>query len=141
MARAGHEVVGCDIDPDVVDKVNAAEPPFPGEEGLAEALAETVGDGRLSATTRTAEAVTAAPDLIVAVPPLAVDHRTRPNWSAVDAAVRAIGEGLQPEATVSIETTLPLGATRSRLAPLLEQASGLIAERHFHLAFSPERVS
>ena len=38
IARAGHEVVGCDIDPAVVDAVNAGEPPFPGEEGLAEAL-------------------------------------------------------------------------------------------------------
>ena len=74
IARAGHEVVGCDIDPEVVDKVNAAEPPFPGEESLAEALAETVGDGRLRATTHTTEAVTAGPDLIVAVPPLVVER-------------------------------------------------------------------
>jgi UDP-N-acetyl-D-glucosamine dehydrogenase len=141
MASAGHEVVGCDLDPEVVDKVNAAEPPFPGEDGLADALAETVGDGRLRATTRTTEAVTAAPDLIVAIPPLVVDRRARPTWRALDAALRAIGEGLQPEATVSIETTVPLGATRGRLAPLLEQASGLIAGRHFHLVYSPERVS
>jgi UDP-N-acetyl-D-glucosamine dehydrogenase len=140
IARAGHEVVGCDIDPAVVDAVNAGEPPFPGEEGLAEALRETVADGRLSASTRTTDAVTAGPDLVIAVPPLAVDHRARPGWRALDAAVRAIGEGLQPETTVVVETTVPLGTTRGRVAPLLEQASGLIAERHFHLAFSPERV-
>src|SRR3954470_5572263 len=140
IARAGHEVVGCDIDPDVVDRVNAGEPPFPGEEGLAEALRETVGDGRLRASTRTTEAVTAGPELVVAVPPLAVDHRARPDWRAPGAAIRAIGTGLQPETTVSVETTVPLGATRGRLAPALEQASGLIAERHFHLVFSPERV-
>ena len=140
IARAGHEVVGCDIDPAVVDAVNAAEPPFPGEEGLADALRETVGDGRMRASTRTTEAVTAGPDLVVAVPPLAVDHRARPDWRSLDAAVRSIGEGLQPETTVVVETTLPLGTTRGRIAPALEQASGLIAERHFHLAFSPERV-
>ena len=140
IARAGHEVVGCDIDPAVVDAVNAGEPPFPGEAGLAEALQETVGAGRLRASTRTTDAVAAGPDLVVAVPPLAVDRRARPGWRALDAAIRAIGDGLQPGTTVSVETTVPLHTTRSRLAPLLEQASGLIAERHFHLVFSPERV-
>ncbi|HEY3019164.1 MAG TPA: nucleotide sugar dehydrogenase [Solirubrobacteraceae bacterium] len=140
IARAGHDVVGCDIDPAVVDAVNAGEPPFPGEAGLAEALRETVAAGRLKASTRTTDAVAAGPDLVVAVPPLAVDRRSRPGWRALDAAVRAIGAGLQPGTTVSVETTVPLGTTRSRLAPLLEQASGLIAERHFHIVFSPERV-
>ena len=51
IARAGHEVIGCDIDKVTVDLINAAQPPFPGEDGLADALAEVVGDGRLKATT------------------------------------------------------------------------------------------
>ena len=140
IARAGHDVVGCDIDPEVVDKVNAGAAPFPGEAGLDEALQEAVDAGRLRATTRTTDAVGAGPDLVIAVPPLGVDHRAHPDWRSLDAAVRAIGEGLQPETTVSIETTVPLGTTRRRLAPLLEQHSGLMAERHFHLVFSPERV-
>src|SRR5439155_488827 len=131
---------GAAQDPAVVDAVNAGEPPFPGEAGLAEALQETVGARRLRASTRTTDAVAAGPDLVVAVPPLAVDRRARPGWRALDAAIRAIGDGLQPGTTVSVETTVPLHTTRSRLAPLLEQASGLIAERHFHLVFSPERV-
>jgi UDP-N-acetyl-D-mannosaminuronic acid dehydrogenase len=33
-----------------------------------------------------------------------------------------------------------VGTTRERIAPALEEASGLAAERDFHLAFSPERV-
>ncbi|MGE4426459.1 MAG: nucleotide sugar dehydrogenase, partial [Solirubrobacteraceae bacterium] len=41
-ARQGHEVVGCDIDPRVVELVAAAREPFPGEAGLADALRETV---------------------------------------------------------------------------------------------------
>lgn len=55
IARAGHEVVGCDIDVATVELVNAAQPPFPGEDGLGEALAEVVGAGRLHATTDTAD--------------------------------------------------------------------------------------
>ena len=39
FAGMGHEVVGVDIQQTVVDKVNAAEEPFPGEESLQERLA------------------------------------------------------------------------------------------------------
>ncbi len=35
IARAGHDVVGCDIDARTVDAVNAGISPFPGEPGLA----------------------------------------------------------------------------------------------------------
>jgi UDP-N-acetyl-D-mannosaminuronic acid dehydrogenase len=140
IARAGHEVVGCDVDERVVELVNAAQPPFPGEAGLAEALEEVVGDGRLRAQTDTAQAVAQGPELVVAVPPLAVDEHARPDWHILDAVVGDIGRGLKAGATVAVETTLPVGTTRERIAPALEQDSGLRAEQDFHVVFSPERV-
>ena len=140
IARAGHTVVGCDIDPKTVELINAATPPFPGEAHLDELLAEVVGDGRLRAQADTAAAVAEGPDLVVAVPPLYVDEEAKPEWGAIDAATRDIARGLQPGTTVVIETTVPVGTTRERIAPLLEGESGLRAETDFHLAFSPERV-
>jgi UDP-N-acetyl-D-mannosaminuronic acid dehydrogenase len=143
IALAGHEVVGCDIDPRVVDAVNAGEPPFPNEAGLPEALAQTVGDGRLRAVRHTAAAVGEGADLVVAVPPLVVDADARPDWAILDAVVDDIGRGLTRSGaptTVSIETTVPVGTTRSRVAPALAARSGLVAERDFHTIFSPERV-
>ncbi|EHN09674.1 UDP-N-acetyl-D-mannosaminuronic acid dehydrogenase [Patulibacter medicamentivorans] len=153
-ASHGHEVVGCDIDQRVVDQVNAGEEPFPGEGGLAEALARTIASGALRATTDTVAAVAAGADLILAVPPLVVDADARPEWRALDAAVEAIGRGLARAAaergsaagpdgappSVVVETTLPVGSTRSRVAPLLERASGLREGSDFHAAHSPERV-
>jgi nucleotide sugar dehydrogenase len=41
---------------------------------------------------------------------------------------------------VSFETTLPVGTTRGRWRPMLEQGSGLTEGVDFHLVFSPERV-
>src|SRR5262249_32287279 len=38
------------------------------------------------------------------------------------------------------ETTLPVGTTRNRWAPMLEEGSGLTAGKDFFLVFSPERV-
>lgn len=141
IARAGHEVVGCDVDERAVAAVNAGRVPFPGEAGLDDALAEVVGDGRLRATTDTTAAVAAGPDLVVAVPPLYVDDRARPAWSSVDAVCAAIGRGLRAGTVVSLETTVPVGTTRDRVAPTLEAASGLCAGTDFDVVFSPERVS
>jgi UDP-N-acetyl-D-glucosamine dehydrogenase len=143
IALAGHEVVGADVDPRVVDLVNAGRAPFPNEAGLEEALAQTVADGRLRAVADTAAAVAEGPDLVVAVPPLVVDAGARPDWGILDAVVADIGRGLtrtDPPTTVSIETTVPVGTTRARVAPALEAASGLREGTDFHVVFSPERI-
>jgi UDP-N-acetyl-D-mannosaminuronic acid dehydrogenase len=140
IARAGHQVVGCDIDPRVVELVSRGEPPFPGEAGLAEVLAEVVADGRLRAQADTAAAVAAGAELVIAVPPLVVDADAQPDWSILDAVIADIGSGLRPGTTVAIETTVPVGTTRSRIAPELARRSGLVAEQEFFSVFSPERV-
>ncbi len=51
-ALKGHQVIGADVNADVVDLVNAATEPFPGETHLAEHLANVVVAGRLTATTQ-----------------------------------------------------------------------------------------
>jgi nucleotide sugar dehydrogenase len=140
IALTGHEVVGCDVDARVVDLVNAAEEPFPGETGLEQALRETVGAGRLRATTDTTAAVAEGADLIIAVPPLMVDDQARPDFRVLDAVMTDIGQGLQAGSIVSVETTLPVGTTRTRLAPALASVSGLRSEEDFFTVHSPERV-
>ena len=140
IARAGHEVVGCDIDARVVDAVNAGEPPFPGEADLPELLAEVVSAGRLRAVRDTAGAVADGPELVVCVPPLYVDADARPDWAILDSVVADVGRGLREGTTVSVETTVPVGTTRGRIAPALAAAGGLEPERDFHTVFSPERV-
>ncbi|MBJ7521498.1 MAG: nucleotide sugar dehydrogenase [Solirubrobacteraceae bacterium] len=147
LTNTGHSVTGCDIDPAVVDAVNAGRAPFPNEAGLDDALRAAVTDGRLKATSQTAAAIAAGPDLVIAVPPLVVDDEGTPDWSALDAVVRDIGTGLAAAAqtghrgiTVAIETTVPVGTTRTRIAPALAAVSGLRAGIDFHVVFSPERV-
>jgi len=147
VARAGHAVVGCDVSEEVCALVNAARAPFPGEAGLEEALAEVVGDGRLRAQTDTAAAVGEGADLVIAVPPLMVDERAQPDWRILDSVVSDIARGLRLAAdaghtgtVVCVETTLPVGTTRTRVAPALAAGSDLEPERDFYAAFSPERV-
>jgi nucleotide sugar dehydrogenase len=102
-------------------------------------VAESVREGRLTATTGTPAAVRRC-NVVVVIVPLMVDQERNIDYRAVDSATRSVGEGLQPGTLVIFETTLPVGTTRTRLGALLEEGSGLVPGRDFCLAFSPERV-
>ncbi|MEO5980935.1 MAG: nucleotide sugar dehydrogenase [Pedococcus sp.] len=139
FAKSGHDVLGADVSQPVVDLVNAGTEPFPGEAHLAEYLAEVVPAGRLVATTDTADAVSQS-DAVVVVVPLFVDEQARPDFGWMDSATDDIARGLKPGTLVIYETTLPVGTTRTRWRPRLEEGSGLAEGSDFHLVFSPERV-
>ncbi len=139
FAKKGHQVTGCDVNEKTVDLINAGTEPFPGENFLAEYLAEVVASGHLTATTDTTKAVREA-DAVVIVVPLFVNEEGIPDFGWMDAATAKIAAGLRPGTLVSYETTLPVGTTRNRFAPALEAGSGLKAGVDFHLVFSPERV-
>ncbi|USQ81839.1 nucleotide sugar dehydrogenase [Ornithinimicrobium faecis] len=141
-ADASHEVVGVDVNQRVVDLVNQGTEPFPGEDHLAEKLAELVPAGRLRATTDYADAIPGA-DAVVLVVPLFVDEATgQPDFGWMDDATKSLAQHLTPGTLVSYETTLPVGTTRDRWKPMIEEISGLTegTDQGFHLVFSPERV-
>jgi len=139
FAKKGHLVIGCDVNQNTVDLINAGTEPFPGENFLAEYLADVVKSGHLVATTDTTDAVSQS-DAVVIVVPLFVNNDGIPDFGWMDAATEKIAAGLKPGTLVSYETTLPVGTTRNRFAPALEKGSGLKAGSDFHLVFSPERV-
>ena len=138
-ARGGHSVVGVDVNPQTVDLINGGVEPFPGEAHLAEYLPPLASSGALRATTEYADAIPGA-DAVVMVVPLVVDEVSRPDFCIMDAATRSMAAHLTPGTLVSYETTLPVGTTRGRYAPLIEEISGLVEGRDFDVVFSPERV-
>jgi nucleotide sugar dehydrogenase len=140
VAESGWRVYGVDIDAEVVDSVNGGLPPFPNEPGLGERLLRVVASGSLVATTDTADAV-AQSSAVVIVVPLLVDADNQPDFRAVDAATAAVGAAVRAGTLVSFETTLPVGTTRNRLGPALEQVSGLRLGADLLVCHSPERVS
>lgn len=139
IASRGHKVVGCDLNVGVVEAINRGKCLLVNEPLIGDMIAEAVRDDRLRATTDTTGAASTAEVSIIVVP-LLVDEDGTTDYSAIDAAVEAVGRGLQPNSLVIVETTVPVGDTRNRFGPLLERASGMRLEEDFYLAFSPERV-
>lgn len=134
LASVGHRVVGVDINPEVVDTINAGRIHIV-EPDLAEVVAAAVGSGRL-----TAELVPVAADVyLICVPTPFVSQAgiPTPDISHVAAAARSIGGLLAPGNLVIIESTCPVGTTeaiRDKLAAQGVEVDGV------HLAYCPERV-
>jgi nucleotide sugar dehydrogenase len=138
-ASRGHDVIGCDIDERIVSAVNAGTSPHDDEPALVERVPQLVREGRLRATTDDAAGVRDA-EVVVVIVPVAVDEAREVDFGPIDAATREIARGLGAGTLVVYETTLPVGTTRDRFGPMLEEGSGLALDRDLFLAFSPERV-
>lgn len=139
FAKMGNSVIGSDINKATVDLINSGIEPFPEEENLQQFLEEVTRSKKLWATTDNMDAVSKS-DVVVVVVPLFVDENANPDFKAMDAVTREIGKALRKGMLISYETTLPIGTTRERFLPVLEELSGLTAGIDFNLVFSPERV-
>lgn len=139
FASKGVRVVGCDVLPSVVEAVNSGRSHIREEAGLEEAVASAVSGGKLRATLDTSGAAAEA-GVIVVIVPLMVGRDRNIDFKNLDSATKAVARGLRPGTLVVYETTLPVGTTRHRVAPMLEEGSGLKVGADFHLAFSPERL-
>ena len=140
FASSGQEVIGVDVNEKTVDLINQAKEPFPGEAHLQDKLSELVPAGKLRATTDYAEAIPNADAIVLVVPLFVNDETWQPDFGWMDQATRSLAEHLTPGTLISYETTLPVGTTRGRWKPLIEEISGLKEGEDFHLVFSPERV-
>lgn len=138
-ASKGHRVVGVDSSPDVVRSVNEGRSHIVGEPFLADRVYEAVSAGLLKATEDIPTAVASAEVVVVAVP-LLTGADGKADFRAIDEVTQTIGSSIKPGTAIMYETTLPLGTTRGRLAPALEQRSGLKLGKNLFVAFSPERV-
>ncbi|MEM2127616.1 MAG: nucleotide sugar dehydrogenase [Candidatus Bathyarchaeia archaeon] len=137
--RAGQRVMGVDIDRETVEKINMGASPIQDEPGIPEAVSEYTSKGRFQATTDLVRASEESDVKLVAVP-TTLKEGGGFNSEPLERALRGIGRGLKRGDGVSIECTVPPTTTSGLARRILEEESGLEAEREFALAYSPERV-
>jgi UDP-N-acetyl-D-mannosaminuronic acid dehydrogenase len=140
FARSGFDVFGVDVNQAVVDKVNRGEIHIvePELDGLIHKMVTT---GKLTASTQPQP----ADAHIIAVPtPFTDDHKA--DLSYVMAAARSIAPVLRRGDLVVLESTSPVGTTRS-MTMLLAELRPELKFPHLHgedadvlVAYSPERV-
>lgn len=131
-AMHGVDVLGVDINPDVVAKTNAGELHIV-EPGLAEKLLEVTRAGKLVAKT----APEAADAFFIVVPtPFKGDHQ--PDISYVRSATEAVIPHLKAGDLFVIESTSPVGTTELMAELIFSRRPELKGK--IHIAYCPERV-
>ena len=140
FAARGFSVIGVDIDPEKIRKVNAAVPPV--DEPL---LAETMKEGRerLRATNDPSETVATDASFFIPPSPSLPDGSFSTEYllramQPVAKAVRAAGK--KGHIFVCSSTTTP-GAVDSVLIPMLEKETGWTCGSEFSVCYNPEFIA
>ena len=134
-SRSGLRVLGFDLNPGVVEGLNAGRSHV---DDLSDAdIAEMLSAG-FHATTDESEIAGASTAVICVPTPLSDEGG--PDLRAVTSAAQSVGRNLRSGMLVVLESTTYPGTTEELVRPLLESASRLDATSDFHLAFSPERI-
>jgi len=135
LVRAGYRVLGVDVNPRVVESLNA------GRSHIQDVPAATVGAAvqakKFSATADLSRLK--EPDVISISVPTPLSKTKDPDVSYVLAATESVKRALRKGQLVVLESTTYPGTTRELMLPALE-STGLKVGEDFFLAFSPERV-
>jgi nucleotide sugar dehydrogenase len=132
--RAGMTVLGFDVNPGLVEALNA------GRSHVDDLSDDDVGQmlrTGFRATTDESEIATATAAVICVPTPLSEDNG--PDLRAVIGAARSVSRNMRQDTLVVLESTTYPGTTDDVVRPILEE-SGLTAGIDFNLAFSPERI-
>lgn len=134
LAKSGHEVIGVDINPRVIERVNKGECPF-AETGMPELVAEAHESGRLRAVAKPEAA-----EIFILSLPTPVDHVTHEaDMSYVEAGAKSIAAVLRGGELVVLESTSPIGATRKNVKDAIETLRPELKDKVDYV-FCPERA-
>jgi GDP-mannose 6-dehydrogenase len=139
FAEDGHHVVGVDVAPGKVQSLNEGRSPIV-EKGLDELITANTGNGRLRATTNTAEAIR---DTDISL--ICVGTPSRKNGSLdltyLERVAEEIGGALRDKESyhvVVVRSTVLPGTTHDVVIPALERTSGKKYGTGFGVTVNPE---
>ena len=134
FASRKHEVIGFDLNPNVVSHLNSGNSHIEGVS--SKDLRKRIKAGNYRATTSTSE-ISHAEIVVIAVPtPLNISRK--PDHSYIEAACKLIGENVSHSVLIINESTSSPGTVRKIIKPLVEKYSKEKIEHQY--AVSPERV-
>lgn len=140
FAAAGFDVLGVDINPDVVRKVNGGEPPV--DEPL---LGETMRRARkrLHATTNPAEAVATDASFFIVPSPSLPDGSFSNEFlmRALAPLAQALRRSGKKDHLLIISSTTTPGACRKVIIPMLEKELRGKCGQAFRLCYNPEFIA
>jgi UDP-N-acetyl-D-mannosaminuronic acid dehydrogenase len=135
----GFRVTGIDVNRKIVDQVNQGKLQTK-EFELQELISKVQKAGFFKATVRAYKALTQA-DVVVISVQTPLDEQQHANLSHLQSACEEVGEALDRDKLVVIQSTVPPKTTNTLVIPILENKSGLKCGLDFWLDYCPERMA
>jgi len=133
FSEVGYKVIGIDIDPAKVERLNR------GESYIAHIQAKAIANARKAGFTATTDIKTVREaDAIVICVPTPLTRYRDPDLSFVIGTTEALVPHLRAGQVISLESTTYPGTTDEELKPRIE-STGLRVGEDIFLVFSPER--
>ncbi|MEI6514253.1 MAG: UDP-glucose/GDP-mannose dehydrogenase family protein [bacterium] len=139
FAKAGHTVVGCDVDPNKLGPISEGRSPIV-EANLDEFLSEAVKAGRLSVTNDANKAVAETDISLICVGTPSRDNGDL-KTDYVERVSQQLGQAIKQKGSyhiVIVRSTVLPGTTHSVVIPALEEGSGGKCGVDFGIAMNPE---
>ena len=140
FAQRGFEVLGVDINPEAVRRINAGEPPVE-EPRLAQMITE--GRKRFRATTDPREAAETQASFFIVPSPSLPDGSFSNEFlmRAMQPVAQAVKASRKKGHVFICSSTTTPGACRQVLIPMLEQQIGGVCGKDFSFCYNPEFIA
>jgi len=140
FAKAGLQTIGMDINEQLVNSLNQGNFPLKDEPGYEDIFNNVIKNGNFSATTDINKAVSGS-DLILLSLPTPMSEKNIPNYSVLESVCKQLGDILQPNSLIVVESTIEPGFIENNLINILEGTNRLHAGKNFTIGVCPENAN
>jgi nucleotide sugar dehydrogenase len=141
FAKSGLPTVGVDINVNLVSRINSSDYPLKDEPGYDVIFNEVIKNKKFYATTKIEDAVSDSNVILLSLP-TPMDQNNIPDYSALKLVGEKLGELLEPNSIVVVESTIEPGFVENELIKIIENGKKhLIAGKNFSIGVCPETAN
>ena len=140
FAKVGLQTIGMDINEQLVDSLNQGNFSLKDEPGYEDIFNNVIKNGNFSATTDINKAISGS-DLILLSLPTPMSEKNIPNYSVLESVCKQLGDILQPNSLIVVESTIEPGFIENNLINILEGTNRLHAGKNFTIGVCPENAN
>ena len=141
FAKSGLPTIGVDINTDLVNKINTNDYPLKDEPGYDIIFNEVVTNKKFHASTKIEDIVPNSNVILLSLPTPMNDENV-PDYSALKLVCKQLGDLLEFNSLVVVESTIEPGFVENELIQIIESGENhLIAGENFSIGVCPETAN
>ena len=141
FAKSGLPTMGVDINSDLVSKINSNDYPLKDEPGYDIIFDQVVTNKKFHASTKIEDVVPNSNVILLSLP-TPMNSQNTPDYSALKSVAKQLGDLLEFDSLVVVESTIEPGFVENELIQIIESGKKhLIAGENFSIGVCPETAN